>query len=215
MPMANRDRDEQEMRNGLEVMLWIEHLTAPISVTGVNMYKLIVYLSLTLGFMAMLSGCVSSVATITPTQPAATMSTQSPAPTSSQSDVSLPVLASWIIGAQPVVSRGDFTFAVHMVVVDGERVIVIYSASGLTVDQSFASKSVQLTDETGSLSYTLCPAPFPLATRTPAAYLALTARPQPPASQTLPPYPVASQTPPPPCTPSPAKSVVTLLGQVG
>src|SRR5713101_7956960 len=31
-PMANRERDEQEMRNGLEVMSWIEHLTGQTDV---------------------------------------------------------------------------------------------------------------------------------------------------------------------------------------
>jgi hypothetical protein len=31
--MANRERDEQEMRNGLEVMSWMEHLTGQPGVT--------------------------------------------------------------------------------------------------------------------------------------------------------------------------------------
>ncbi len=62
-----------------------------------------------------------------------------------------PVLATWIMGDQPVVSKGDSTFAVHIVLLTDQQTTIIYSLSGPNANIPLAGSSMQMGDDTAQV----------------------------------------------------------------
>ncbi len=70
-----------------------------------------------------------------------------PTPTPSPAAVSIPVMAGWQISAHPVVSSGDFVFAVHALLLTGQQTTVLYSLSGPAAGAPLSASSIRMIDD--------------------------------------------------------------------
>ena len=93
-----------------------------------------------------LAGCVSE----TTVPPSNTTTVEKPTE-SSHEVISVP-LTRWVLGTDMVVTKGDFTFALHVLEISPRYTVIVYSTSGVGSKQFAMGKGMQLVDQNGQQS---------------------------------------------------------------